>query len=276
MQNPGVVRTVSVLSLALSFYSFAPIVIAADIDNSISYSGPNSESTTEVNSEKNTTVSSSQDAQVTNSLNFKLSTGNNKIHDVTESEGLETGDIQASLSLNNEVTDFPTNLDGKNESDSINSAIDKTGPNSSTNSSTTINRETSIDLNKSADIKNNLSLSSETGGNTIAYVTKVGLLKSGNIEFDLDLSNRANTREIDKDKNKITDCIECNKKETPVPTPNATPSPEQGKGGAEVPGSTGIVPAGSDVLPLLILVLTYALLSARMTYDTGRRKSKNL
>ncbi len=180
-------------------------LVLSDLANS--NTGPNSANSNTISSTNNTNLSMTNNATTTNALGVNVSSGGNTIANNSTTGSVSTGPVaieQAATTLANLAQPivyivnvfghWVGSLLGLNPDNVIvNEINDQTGPNSSNQNQVTANQTTDITVNNTATTTNNVSISANTGGNTIANNTKVGSIKTGSITVGTNVINILNS-----------------------------------------------------------------------------------
>jgi len=133
-------------------------------------------------------------ARIDNVLDLSLNTGRNEIMRNTEVGDVQTGSIDANVSIDNSMTSDPTSmlggLDLSNGSDiTADFSNGTTGFNSINENTLRADSSVNIDLENNAQIDNNFRVEANTGHNNIDENTVVGDVMTGDINVDLSVAN---------------------------------------------------------------------------------------
>lgn len=189
------VASVFVLAAGLILGSAALAVEATN-----SNTGANSDNDATVTIENDTTINSSNDAKIENDLSIKANTGDNTADKNTGDGGVSTGDIGGSVSIEN------TGNDNENVGASLNSTCSNgcsftssntsTGAGSNNNSEINIKNDFDLTVENTANVTNNVDADLNTGGNSADKNTGDGMVKTGDIAFDISIVNDLNRNGI--------------------------------------------------------------------------------
>lgn len=245
----GVSAGVLISGLALAGSAFA-----ADASNS--NTGADSDNDASVSIENDTTVESNNNLTINNTISVSANTGNNSADQNTEDGSVSSGDINGSVSIlntGNENGNFGSlvnlNCDGGCSFSASNS---NTGANSDNDASVSVKNDIDVTVNNNADVDNNVGADLNTGGNSADKNTGDGGVTSGDINFDVTITN-------DLNKNVIGGTVPG---EEPglLPMPTIVPSLPAPKPGQVLAAQAGLpITGGLPSWPALLLVVGGAL-----------------
>jgi hypothetical protein len=189
----GIVAASSILTMV----SIIPVSAAFDVTGANNTTGPQSynENYWEIN--RYTDVELKNIFHADNDLSYLLNTGKNDTYKNTEVGNVATGNVRASLTLNNGTantagTTSTTNSVASAFSDPVfSNAI--TGPESTNVNKAYLNTERNLTVKNISDIYNDVDLKANTGKNDIIKNTVVGNVQTGNVNVSATISNASNS-----------------------------------------------------------------------------------
>ena len=192
------------LTLAASAFGvsllLAPGALAAEANNS--NTGAGSDNDASVTIDNDVTINSNNTANIINTINISANTGNNSADKNTGDGSVNTGDINGSVNIGNDVNGNTLNSVGVNCGGlcdynlDISTSNNNTGANSSNNADANVSNNVDITQNNNLDIDNNVGADLNTGGNSADKNTGDGSVKTGDINFDITVSNSGNNNSI--------------------------------------------------------------------------------
>ena len=184
-------RPIAALSLSLALlFSQAGLALASTAENSTT--GPGSSNTAVVEEGQNVSVTISHTASVSYNINLTLNTGNNTMSNNTTASSLESGSVEATVSLATDINQGGV-CDGclpAGGSGTHSASNSHTGPDSSNEARVEVKNNVEVDVTNKADVDYNLTLAANTGGNRCTDNTLVGDCRSGDIRVGIDLTTR--------------------------------------------------------------------------------------
>jgi len=192
------------IAVVIGMVIAVPFPAAASADLSNTGTGGDSSNTNSVTADTSVETTVTNSADITQNFTLNLNTGGNTITNNSEVGDVATGDVQYDIQSETTANDtkiaFSDPTVGANAS-SLGSG-DMTLSNSHTgsdSSSTNIVNQTSnklLTLSNNLSVNNTVSLSANTGGNTVANNTKVGTISTGSISGQIAMSTTGNTVDI--------------------------------------------------------------------------------
>lgn len=143
----------------------------------------------------NRSVDINNSATISNSLGLSAVTGGNRISNNTEVGNVRTGSVNFDVNQQNNANTGmgDLNLIGVNPLDVSGSFINNiTGPQSSNVNSLNLDANSSVNVDNTSNIHNSVSVSADTGGNSIGNNTVVGDVSTGNVHIGVSTINSAN------------------------------------------------------------------------------------
>jgi hypothetical protein len=176
-----------------------PIVLAGSPDVNVGNDHTGSQSSNAANVTATTTnrVEVRNTGVANNSLSGSVRTGNNTANNNTGDGTAASGDIQVGASFG---TDINANAgaaltvvgDGAAHNGNINVGNDTTGANSTNTASATVTNSTVVTVQNTGVVNNSIALDLQSGNNHASNNTGDGTASSGDIDFDLDITNAVN------------------------------------------------------------------------------------
>lgn len=156
--------------------------------------GANSRNINEVRANKTFRLDVENNARINNTVDLALNTGNNEVERNTSVGDVMTGNIDASVSVDNAMASNPvamlSGMDLANESDiTADFSNGTTGFNSVNRNFIEANSRVNINLENNAQIDNSICVEANTGNNEINENTTVGEISTGDISVDLSIAN---------------------------------------------------------------------------------------
>lgn len=167
---------------------------SVDIGGGNDTTGPNSENENSWDIDHEVEFEIENDVMVDNENCFEVDTGNNSVSDNTEVEDISTGDIWGEIVVENDFGGDDIELMSFDPFDvDVDLENDTTGPNSENINDFDLDISHDIDISNNADIDNNLNLWANTGNNEVEHNTIVGDVDTGDVRFDIETKNIANS-----------------------------------------------------------------------------------
>lgn len=225
----------------------APSAFAADAGNT--NTGADSKNEAKVEIKNNVNIEQNNSADINNNITVNANTGGNSASKNTGDGSVNTGDINGSITINNDVNGNGLNEVGVNCSGfctvltNVNASNENTGADSDNEAKVEVENNIDYTQNNELDIDNNIDADLNTGDNEADKNTGDGSVKTGDINFDISVTNEGNNNNIgstaDEDKPSKTN--------TPVTKEEESILPEEGK---VLAASEGLPVTGGS-LPLL-------------------------
>lgn len=176
-------KTRKLTSLLLSVFLFLSLIFPAGLfadEAVIEGNGSDSSNGISINSSSDTEVFQENNSEISNNVTVNLSSGENEVLGTTGEVSIETGEIQTSIAVQNEVNSsvVDTGCCGSEESTAV---ILGNGSNSQNQITYTPNTSTNININQAASVTNTVQGTSNTGGNKVKNTTGDTSTKTGDI-----------------------------------------------------------------------------------------------
>lgn len=171
-----------------------------DVDTSNGTTGPSSSNGAEVTINLSDTDTLVNDADIDTNVSLSANSGGNRVRNNTTVDGASlSGDIDLDLTVHNmantgSATSGISQLGSGLGDVSVSTGNEVTGPNSENYSEVTVNSSRVTSETNTADVDTNVSVSANTGGNTVRNNTTVGGARTGNFSFSGTIVNSANTQ----------------------------------------------------------------------------------
>jgi hypothetical protein len=141
-------------------------------------------------------------ATANNSVAIDANTGNNQVGQNTAVGGVQTGNVNLAVTEVNVLNVTNPNLllgmdiysvsTANPDSVIIVPSNSTTGDNSSNSNNSTVNNDTSVQVTQNADVSNDISVSANTGNNTVDHNSSTGAVSSGSTTVDANAVNLEN------------------------------------------------------------------------------------
>ena len=249
------------LTLAASAFGIslllAPSALAADASNS--NTGAGSDNDAEVNISNNVTINQSNNANINNNIYVNANTGGNSASKNTGDGSVNTGDINGSISITNDVNGNSLNNVGVDCDGlcvvvtGLSASNENTGADSDNDAKVDVDNDYDFTQDNDLDIDNDVDADLNTGDNEADKNTGDGSVTTGDINFEINIDNQGNNNVIGGP----TDEPEEPNQEPKGPA-IIQPSPRPGKDEGKVLAATSGLPVTGGNLPFipaLILVL---------------------
>ncbi|MEX0621546.1 MAG: hypothetical protein WD187_00930 [Candidatus Woykebacteria bacterium] len=157
--------------------------------------GADSVNKAEVSVENNTTINSTNNANITNNISVKANTGKNEANKNTGDASIQTGDISGHVNITNKANGadvFNTNTNLICCGPFLTSSNENTGADSVNKAETRIKNNLNINVNNNVDLQNNIGADLNTGENEANKNTGDASIKTGDINFEINIDNDVN------------------------------------------------------------------------------------
>lgn len=191
--------SVGVLALGTGL-ALAPGALAVTAENSNTGADSNNESTVTITN--NVDISSNNTANISNNISVTANTGDNSASKNTGDGSVSTGDISGGIYISNDVNGNTLNSIGFDCGGLCSLYLDidvsnsNTGADSNNEANVDINNDVDITQNNNLNIDNNVTADLNTGGNDADKNTGDGSVKTGDINFDINIDNSGNENVI--------------------------------------------------------------------------------
>lgn len=172
----------------------APVSLADTASNTTT--GADSTNIATTSTSNDTTINQSNTANISNNISIYANTGNNTANKNTGDGVITTGDINGSLTITNSVNSNTANVQPCCESSENNASNEKTGADSYNKSNVWVNNDLTINQNSVMNISNNADVKLNTGGNEADKNTGDGIIRTGDINFSINVSNSGNNNNV--------------------------------------------------------------------------------
>ena len=182
------------------FLLLAPSAFAQDASNSNTGADSDNDATVTINNVVD--INSQNNANIYNTITINANTGNNSADKNTGDGSVNTGDINGSVNISNDINGNTLNSVGINCGGLCNYNFDistsnsNTGANSDNDASVDVNNDIDITQNNDLNINNNVNADLNTGGNSADKNTGDGSVKTGDINFGVNINNQGNENVI--------------------------------------------------------------------------------
>ena len=259
--------TVKIITAVLFFgvaMLLASSTFAAEASNS--NTGADSNNDASVNIENNVTIEQNNDANINNIIHVNANTGGNSASKNTGDGSVNTGDINGSINIFNSVNGNGLNslgfdCDGLCAVDlDISVSNTNTGADSDNEASVNVENDFDITQNNNLKIDNKVKADLDTGNNDADKNTGDGSVNTGDINFDINITNEGN-------ENNIGGPVDEDDPSEPAKKEQDAILPEEGKVLAAAEG----LPVTGGTLPIMpIMAIILAGLAMRKVEETLR------
>ncbi len=195
LQLRATMRLIAAASSVVIAMGAGSAFASVNVDSSISDTGVDSVQDNDTNVDQDVDVTVDNTSDVVEVVAFTGNSGDNQIARNTNAGDVETGEIGADISLENELN-AGAGVDGgmfDNMDVSADFDIADTGDSSENTNTLNVNDDFDLDVTNDANVDTNVSLNLNTGRNVIERNTNVNDSKTGAIDVDLSTDNRVNT-----------------------------------------------------------------------------------
>ncbi len=192
------------LVTAVLFFGVAMLLASSTFATEASNSNTGADSDNEaiVNIENDVTIEQNNDANINNNINVNANTGGNSASKNTGDGSVNTGDINGSITIHNNVNGNSLNslgfdCDGICVVDlDISVSNTNTGADSDNEASVNVENDFDITQDNDLDIDNKVKADLDTGNNDADKNTGDGSVNTGDINFDISITNEGNENKI--------------------------------------------------------------------------------
>jgi len=185
-------------ALSAGLFLTTSVALATDASNSNTGAGSTNNASVSINN--NTTIASTNNATINNNISVTANTGGNSASQNTGNGAISSGDIAGSISvenLGNSNGVFASSINLNCGSDcNFSASNSQTGADSTNNSSVRVNNKVNLTVKNDADVDNNIGANLNTGGNAADKNTGDGTIRSGDINFSVNVKNEFNENQI--------------------------------------------------------------------------------
>lgn len=192
------------LTLAASAFGvsllLAPAAFASEASNSNTGAGSDNDATVTINND--VTINQSNSAYISNNIYVNANTGGNSASKNTGDGSVDTGNINGSIFISNDVNGNSLNNVGIDCDglcivlEEVSASNENTGADSDNNAKIDIDNDFDFTQDNNLEIKNDVGADLNTGDNNADKNTGDGSVKTGDINFDITISNEGNNNSI--------------------------------------------------------------------------------
>lgn len=167
---------------------------SASFDGSNDTTGFNSENINETNVDNRSDYTLRNDSNVNNALNGSVNTGENDTNENTTAGDIESGSIDISADIENEVNSSSMSgidMDGDGDVD-VDFSNGTTGADSENTNEVNVDNRMDVDIRNNATVNNRADLNVNTGNNNVSRNTTVGNVEGGDIDASISYMNVVN------------------------------------------------------------------------------------
>jgi hypothetical protein len=178
----------------------APYALAVTAENSNTGADSSNDSSVSINNDVD--ITSNNDAEIQNNILVSANTGGNSASKNTGDGSVLTGDINGSVDISNDVNGNSLNSIGFDCSGlctvltNLSASNSNTGADSNNEATVEVNNDIDVTQNNNLNINNDVDADLNTGDNEADKNTGDGSVKTGDINFEVNISNEGNQNVI--------------------------------------------------------------------------------